>query len=193
MFIHYLTLTAFKLVFIDSWWTHGHWTEDFSILTRNLQLNGRFSLKQSVSYNTTKTYCSGQVFGYRVGDGPYNWITYREAEKTIQSFRRGLVKIGLAGRGIKNILIRKVSNFPLYSFVVFNQYITTYRSYLNQIWTLMTPICLGGQDKLVGIFAKNSPEWHMSMQGIVGNGSIAVPLYQTLGVRNRNLVIFIAY
>ncbi|KAL5250239.1 hypothetical protein ACHWQZ_G016089 [Mnemiopsis leidyi] len=85
----------------------------------------------------------GQVFGYRVGDGPYNWITYREAEKTIQSFRRGLVKIGLAG----------------------------------------------GQDKLVGIFAKNSPEWHMSMQGIVGNGSIAVPLYQTLGKKALRYIL----
>ena len=42
-------------------------------------------------------YFSGQVFGYRVGDGPYSWINYREADKTIQSFRRGLVKIGLAG------------------------------------------------------------------------------------------------
>ena len=42
-------------------------------------------------------YFSGQVFGYRVGEAPYSWINYREAEKTIQSFRRGLVKIGLAG------------------------------------------------------------------------------------------------
>ena len=42
--------------------------------------------------------------------------------------------------------------------------------------------CAGGQEELIGIFAKNSPEWHMSMQGIVGNRSIAVPLYQTLGI-----------
>ncbi|XP_063688228.1 long-chain-fatty-acid--CoA ligase 1-like [Bolinopsis microptera] len=39
----------------------------------------------------------------------------------------------------------------------------------------------GGQETLVGIFAKNSPQWHMTMQAATGNSNIAVPLYLTLG------------
>ena len=34
---------------------------------------------------------------------------------------------------------------------------------------------------MVGIFAKNSPQWHMTMQATVGNSMVAVPLYLTLG------------
>jgi len=85
----------------------------------------------------------GQVFGYRVGNGPYQWINYRSADKLIQNFRKGLMRIGLTG----------------------------------------------GQEELIGIFAKNSPEWHMSMQGIVGNRSIAVPLYQTLGTKAMRYIL----
>lgn len=38
-----------------------------------------------------------------------------------------------------------------------------------------------GQDTFLGIFAKNSPRWHMTMQSTIGNSNIAIPLYLTLG------------
>lgn len=38
-----------------------------------------------------------------------------------------------------------------------------------------------GQDSMLGIFAKNSPQWHMTMQAAVSNSNVVVPLYLTLG------------
>ena len=44
------------------------------------------------------------MFGYRVGDGPYNWLTYRSADRTIMNFRKGLMKIGVPGKPKNNFL-----------------------------------------------------------------------------------------
>lgn len=88
-----------------------------------------------------------------------------------------LFQSGLQGNPDGEVFGMRDGDGP-YTWITFSEAATSIKEFKAGLLELGLP---AGQESMLGIFAQNCPQWHMTMQACVQNRQVCVPLYLTLG------------
>lgn len=107
----------------------------------------------------------GLCLGWRASPSlPYQWATYEEVIKRAKNFgsgERGIIQTRYSAKPNCNVLIVGLISMGL----------------------------APGQHSMVGVYARNCPEWVIAEQGVYTYSMVLVPLYDSLGPDARSFVL----